>query len=246
MSKIMLHGIHAVQTAIQNDTAHVVCIYTSTESTNPRLLKLLEEARSLAVNIIKADDKALERLSKTHNHQHIVAEYQQAESYTEKDLLTIIGNLNKPALLLVLDGVTDPHNLGACLRTAEAAAVDAVIVPKDNSVGLTPTVRKVASGAADLVPLVKVTNLSRTLQTLKKEGVWIMGTSDKAKINYFQQDFTAPMALVMGAEGAGMRRLTEKQCDVLLSLPMAGKISSLNISVATGVCLYEANRQRQK
>lgn len=246
MSKTMLHGIHAVQTAVQNDTANVTCVYTSTETPSPRLTKLLDEVKSLKVKIISVDDKKLEQLSKTHNHQHIVAEYLQAESYTEKDLLNIVGNLEKPALLLVLDGVTDPHNLGACLRTAEAAAVDAVIVPKDNSVGLTPTVRKVASGAADLVPLVKVTNLSRTLQTLKKEGVWIMGTSDKAAVNYFQQDFTAPMALVMGAEGAGMRRLTEKQCDILLSLPMAGKISSLNISVATGICLYEANRQRAK
>lgn len=242
----MLHGIHAVQTAIQNDVANVSCVYTSTDNPSSRLTKLLDEIKSSKVKLVSVNTGELEHLSKTQHHQHIVAEYHQAESYTEKDLLQLVDNLDKPALLLVLDGVTDPHNLGACLRTAEAAGVNAVIVPKDNSVGLTPTVRKVASGAADLVPLVKVTNLSRTLKTLKQKGVWVMGTSDKAQGNYFQQDFTVSMALVMGAEGAGMRRLTEKQCDLLLSLPMAGKISSLNISVATGICLYEANRQRTK
>lgn len=244
MSKTMLHGIHAVQTAIQNDAANVSCVYTNTDSPSSRLVKLIDEIKLSKIQLLRVDTTELERLSKTHNHQHIVAEYHQAESYTEKDLLQIVDNLDKPALLLVLDGVTDPHNLGACLRTAEAAGVNAVIVPKDNSVGLTPTVRKVASGAADLVPLVTVTNLSRTLKTLKQKGIWVMGTSDKAQGNYFQQDFTSPMALVMGAEGKGMRRLTEKHCDILLSLPMAGKISSLNISVATGICLYEANRQR--
>ena len=146
----------------------------------------------------------------------------------------------------MLDGVTDPHNLGACLRTAEGAGVHAVITPKDNAVGLTPAARKVASGAAETIPFIQVTNLVRTIEKLKKVGIWFIGTSDKATGDLYTYDFKTPSAIVMGAEGKGLRRLTEEHCDTLISIPMAGQVSSLNVSVATGVCLYEVVRQRQK
>ncbi len=245
MSHTTIHGIHAVQTAIENDASNIIQLWADLQPSNKRLADVVAIAKRSGVRVNQANAKQLENLAKTNRHQHIVAEYQIPDAYTENDLFDLLTKLDEAPLLLILDGVTDPHNLGACLRTSEAVGVHAVIIPKDNSVGITPTVRKVASGAAELVPLVQVTNLARTLESLKDAGVWIMGTSDKAKSDVFQQDFTGPMALVMGAEGKGIRRLTEKHCDLLLSLPMAGKISSLNISVATGVCLYEAVRQRQ-
>jgi 23S rRNA (guanosine2251-2'-O)-methyltransferase len=150
-----------------------------------------------------------------------------------------------PALLLVLDGVTDPHNLGACLRTADAAGAQAVIVPKDKSATLNATVRKVACGAAEVIPLVAVTNLARTLEKLQKKGLWVVGTAGEAEQMIYQLDMTGPTVLVMGAEGKGMRRLTREHCDYLAKLPMGGSVSSLNVSVATGVCLFEAVRQRR-
>jgi 23S rRNA (guanosine2251-2'-O)-methyltransferase len=182
----------------------------------------------------------------------VVAEYNAPANYNEDDLLALLESnetqkqtKEQTPLLLVLDGITDPHNLGACLRTAEGAGVVAVIAPKDNAVGLTPAARKVASGAAETVPFVQVTNLVRTIEKLKKLGIWFIGTSDKATGDLYTQNFKAPTAIVMGAEGKGLRRLTEEHCDELISIPMAGKVSSLNVSVATGVCLYEVVRQRQ-
>ena len=245
MSKTTLHGIHAVQTAIEHDASHIICLWVDTQQRNKRLAQIIAHAKQAQIQVHHADSRQLEQLAKTNRHQHVVAEYKKLDSYSEADLFDLLTELEEPPLLLILDGVTDPHNLGACLRTAEASGVHAVIIPKDNSVGLTPTVRKVASGAAELIPLIQVTNLARTMAVLKDAGVWIMGTSDKADNDIFEQDFTGSMALVMGAEGVGIRRLTEKQCDYLLSIPMKGKISSLNISVATGVCLYEAVRQRK-
>ncbi len=245
MSKTTIHGIHAVLTAIENDAANILALWADTQQPNKRLSQLLSSAKKVGLKVRHADSRQLEKLAKSNKHQHIVAEYQMPDAYSENDLFDLLTNLDEPPLLLILDGVTDPHNLGACLRTSEAAGVHAVIIPRDNSVGLTPTVRKVASGAAELVPLIQVTNLARTLESLKDAGVWIMGTSDKAEGDVFEQNFTGSMALVMGAEGTGIRRLTEKHCDYLLNLPMAGKISSLNISVATGICLYEAVRQRR-
>ncbi len=239
-----IHGIHAVQTALENDAVNILQVWANMQHSHKRLNDIFTLARKAGIKVQAVDAEQLHKLSKTHKHQNIVARYQMPQTLSEADLEDLLVTLQEPALLLVLDGVTDPHNLGACLRTAEAAGVHAVIIPKDKSVGLTPTVRKVASGAAELVPLIQVTNLSRTLESLKAAGVWVMGTSDKASSDVFAQDFTLPMALVMGAEGTGIRRLTEKQCDFLLRLPMAGKISSLNISVATGICLYEAVRQR--
>jgi 23S rRNA (guanosine2251-2'-O)-methyltransferase len=163
----------------------------------------------------------------------------------EEDLEGLLDVLEEDPLLLILDGVQDPHNLGACLRTAEAAGVHAVIVPKDRAVGITPIVRKAAAGAAEIIPVVQVTNLARVLRLLKQRGVWLYGTSDQAQANLWQQDLRGPLALVMGGEGDGLRRLTAELCDHLVAIPMAGRIESLNVSVATGVCLYEIRRQRQ-
>ncbi len=158
----------------------------------------------------------------------------------------LLDRLDVPPLLLVLDGVTDPHNLGACLRTADAAGVHAVIIPKDKSATLNSTVRKVACGAAEVVPLVAVTNLARALEKLRQKGLWVVGTAGDAEQTLYQQDMTGPLIVVMGAEGTGMRRLTREHCDFLVNLPMQGSVSSLNVSVATGVCLFEAQRQRMQ
>ncbi len=244
MSKATLHGIHAVTSAIKHGVADISQLWADTHSSNKRLLQTLSKAKKAGLKIQHADSKQLDKLAGTNKHQGIVANYASSQRYSENDLDDLLVKLDKTALLLVLDGVTDPHNLGACLRTAEAAGVQAVITTKDKAAGLTAVSRKVASGAAEVVPLIQVTNLSRTLEVLKSAGIWIMGTSDSAKGDIYAQDFTLPIALVMGAEGKGMRRLTEEHCDMTASLPMAGEVSSLNISVATGVCLFEAVRQR--
>jgi 23S rRNA (guanosine2251-2'-O)-methyltransferase len=179
-------------------------------------------------------------------HQGVVASIQEASSrhWDEKALWALLDELPGPALLLVLDGVTDPHNLGACLRSADAAGVHAVIVPRDKSADLTPVSRKVACGAAEVVPFVRVTNLARTLEALKERGIWLYGAAGEAEKTIYDSDLAGPLALVMGAEGAGLRRLTRECCDYLVKLPMAGSVSSLNVSVATGVCLFEVVRQR--
>jgi 23S rRNA (guanosine2251-2'-O)-methyltransferase len=177
-------------------------------------------------------------------HQGVMALCSPGETYDESFLLKLAEEKGRDAFFLMLDGVTDPHNLGACLRAADGAGVQAVIVPKDNSVGLTPVVSKVACGAAETMPLVMVTNLTRTLEKLQQQGAWVVGTTGEAEQLIYDIDLTGPMVLVMGAEGPGMRQLTQKQCDFLAKLPMAGEVSSLNVSVATGICLYEVVRQR--
>ncbi|MDP1757582.1 MAG: 23S rRNA (guanosine(2251)-2'-O)-methyltransferase RlmB, partial [Pseudohongiella sp.] len=180
-------------------------------------------------------------------HQGVAALCQYRDTVKDEAFLTkLLDNLDHPPLILVLDEVTDPHNLGACLRTADAAGADAVIVPKDNSATMNMTVRKVASGAAEKVNLVAVTNLARTLAALQQRGIWISGTAGEADHSLYQADLTGPVAIVMGSEGKGLRRLTREHCDYLISIPMAGVVSSLNVSVAAGVCLFEAVRQRQK
>ena len=193
---------------------------------------------------------AIEELSKQEmdqrfdgNHQGVAASA-DSRLRSEKDLQSILAALDHEPLLLVLDGVTDPHNLGACLRTADAAGVDAVIVPKDKSAPLNATVRKVASGAAETVNFITVTNLARCLKSLQQRGIWVVGTADESEKSIYEQDLTGAIALVMGSEGSGLRRLTRDSCDFLVSIPMAGELSSLNVSVAAGVCLYEARRQK--
>jgi 23S rRNA (guanosine2251-2'-O)-methyltransferase len=178
-------------------------------------------------------------------HQGVIALCEEGQTHDEAFLLESMEKQGNKALFLVLDGVTDPHNLGACLRSADGAGVHAVVVPKDNSVGLTPVVQKVACGAAESVPLVMVTNLTRTLEKLQQAGAWVVGAAGEAEQFIYDIDLTGPLVLVMGAEGKGIRQLTRKQCDYLAKLPMAGEVSSLNVSVATGVCLFEIVRQRR-
>lgn len=179
---------------------------------------------------------------RTHKHTDFTARVNILDS---DDLMELVEKLEVPPLLLILDDITDPHNLGACLRTAEAAGVHAVIVPKDRSVSLTDTSRRIACGAAEIVPFVRVTNLARTMTQLQDAGIWLVGTADEAEANLYLANLTGPLALVMGSEGSGLRRLTREHCDFLVRIPMAGSVESLNVSVATGVCLYEAVRQRQ-
>lgn len=180
------------------------------------------------------------------NHQGVIAFVQPSKGVDENELYQLLEGLSEAPLLMVLDGVTDPHNLGACLRSANAAGVHAVIVPKDNSAGLNEVVRKVACGAAELTPLVTVTNLARTLKKLQDLGLWVVGTTGDSQVAIYDAPLTGPLVIVMGAEGCGMRRLTRELCDHLAYIPMAGGVSSLNVSVAAGVCLFEAVRQRQR
>ncbi len=246
--KTLITGIHAVESALKNDADNIIQVWIAENKRNQRVKELINHAQKRGLISHRADMASLDKLAKTRQHQGVVAEYNAPASYTEDDLINILDNIDSsvtPPLLLVLDGVTDPHNLGACLRTAEGAGVHAVIAPKDNAVGLTPAARKVASGAAETVPFIQVTNLVRTIEKLKQLGIWFIGTSDQADGDLYTYDFKTPSAIVMGAEGKGLRRLTEEHCDTLVSIPMAGQVSSLNVSVATGVCLYEVVRQRQ-
>lgn len=247
MAKSLIYGIHAIQTALEHDPHNIRNVWVDTSKQNKRLDTLIALAKKSGISIQTSKSKQLDRMANNTRHQGIVAEYNLQQSYHEDDLFNLIEKLQvqeqKP-LILVLDGVTDPHNLGACMRTAEGAGAHAVVIPKDNSVGLTPTVRKVASGAAELIPLIPVTNIARTLDQLKQLGLWAVATSDKADATLFETDLDIPLVLIMGAEGKGIRPLTEKHSDILVKLPMMGQVSSLNVSVATGICLYEAVRQR--
>jgi len=241
------YGIHAVRVLLVRAPQRVRQVWLSTSrETVTRLQELRLLAGKAGVSIAEADDAQLERLAGGERHQGVAAELvpraDDPETLLEEALESFAG---AAPLLLVLDGVTDPHNLGACLRSADAAGVAAVIVPRDRAVGLTPVVRKVAAGAAETVPLVQVVNLARTLRELKERGVWLVGTTDEAPRTLYDVDLRGPTALVLGAEGEGMRRLTREACDELVSIPMAGAVESLNVSVATGVALYEAVRQRR-
>lgn len=210
-----------------------------------RIQEILDIAKQRKVLCKRVSVDSLNRQLPNVKHQGIAAVTRVTPVKDEPTLRNIIDNLEGPAFLLILDGVQDPHNLGACLRTADAAGVHAVIAPKDKSCSLTPAVRKVAAGAADTVPFIQVTNLGRCLKDLKQQGIWLTGTEAEADSELYQADLSGPLALVMGAEGKGLRRLTREYCDSLVRLPMAGQVSSLNVSVATGVVLYEALRQRQ-
>lgn len=238
-------GIQAVIAALRANPGGVRCVYLNQASGNQRLkdVMLLAGDAGVAVHCVARDD--LDRMAGAGRHQDVVAELEARAALREDDLFALLDAIEGAPLLLVLDGVQDPHNLGACLRTAEAAGVHAVIVPKDRAVSLTPVVRKASAGASELVPLVQVTNLARVLRELKQRGIWLCGTTDTAETGLWQQDLSGPLALVMGSEGEGMRRLTSELCDFLVAIPMAGSIESLNVSVATGVCLYEIQRQRQ-
>lgn len=236
-------GLHAVMSVLNNNPRSITRLVLSDSRKDKRLVEIETRAQEQGVSIERVAPKALQKLLGDVRHQGVAAEFKAREVMSEPELLKLVMSTDKP-LLLIVDGVTDPHNLGALLRTADAAGVDAVIVPRSGSAGLTPVVRKVASGAAETMAFCPVANLARTLGELKELGVWIYGTSDTAEGDYTGVDYKGPVAIAMGAEGKGLRRLTQQACDGLISIPMAGSVSSLNVSVAAGVCLFEVVRQR--
>lgn len=239
-----IYGVHAVEALLRHHPKRVKQLWLAAGRQDPRVQVLVDLAGQQRIAVGQKDRCELDEWAEG-VHQGVVAEVSPSQVWGENMLDELLDRATTPPLLLVLDGVTDPHNLGACMRTADAAGAHAVIVPKDKSATLNATVRKVACGAAEVIPLVAVTNLARTLEKLQQRGLWIVGTAGEAEQELYQQDMTGPTVLVMGAEGKGMRRLTREHCDYLVKLPMAGSVSSLNVSVATGVCLFEAVRQRQ-
>ncbi len=243
MSEI-IYGIHAVKALLDSDPQRFLDVYILKGRDDRRLHALAAELEAAGIVIQVANRQWLDEKVEGAVHQGIVARVQEGRQLQEQDLAGLLQQHAAP-FLLVLDGVTDPHNLGACLRSADAAGVHGVIVPRDRSAPLSAIAKKVASGAAQTVPLIRVTNLARTLRLLQEHNVWIVGTAGEADHDLYQSKLTGPLALVMGSEGEGMRRLTREHCDELISIPMAGSVSSLNVSVATGVCLFEAVRQRQ-
>ncbi|OYT84895.1 MAG: 23S rRNA (guanosine(2251)-2'-O)-methyltransferase RlmB [Burkholderiales bacterium PBB6] len=245
MSTRVLYGFHAVTVRLKTAPESIIEIHIDATRRDARMRQFAERARDAGMKIIDSDDERLGKLSGGPRHQGVVARVNALKQHHSLDeLLEGVEARQIAPLVLVLDGVTDPHNLGACLRVADGAGAHAVVAPKDHAVGLNATVAKVASGAAETVPYLMVTNLARSLTEMKERGIRIIGTSDDAEQTLYDVDLSGPVALVLGAEGAGMRQLTRKTCDELISIPMAGAVESLNVSVAAGVCLYEALRQR--
>ena len=239
-------GLHAVAALLEHEPGRVTRLWVLASRKDARLNRLVELARKRGVPINESTRVELDGLAEGARHQGVVAAYAgESAPLGEADLERLLDAVQEgPALVLVLDGVQDPHNLGACLRTADAAGAHAVVAPRDRAVGLTPAVLKVASGAAESVPFVQVTNLARTLRALKDRGLKVVGAAGEAEQSVFAADLSGPLALVMGGEGGGLRRLTREQCDALVRIPMAGAVESLNVSVAAAVCLYEVVRQR--
>ena len=244
MSTELLIGIHSIEAALNHDAGNIVELYVESGQQNARVRELAERARDLGIKPHARDRAALDRMTGGARHQGVAARYRTPPPRSESELPALIEAAGREALFLVLDGVTDPHNLGACLRSAEAAGVTAVIAPKDKAVGITPTVRRASAGAADRVPFFAATNLSRSLRTLKEAGVWLTGFAGEGGQPLYTLDFQGPVAIVMGSEGEGLRRLTRESCDFLASIPMRGSVESLNVSVATGIALFEVLRQR--
>ena len=245
MSTKVLFGFHAITIRLKTAPQSVIEIHVDTSRRDQRMRQFAERATAAGAKLVDSTDTQLQKMCGTHRHQGVVARVQPvALSHSLDDTLDELDSVGGNPLLLVLDGITDPHNLGACLRVADGAGANAVIAPKDHAVGVNATVSKVASGAAETVPYFMVTNLARTLNELKDRNIRVIGTSDTATKSIYDIDLSGPVALVLGAEGAGMRQLTSKTCDELVSIPMRGAVESLNVSVASGVCLYEALRQR--
>ncbi len=243
MSSKVLFGFHAVTVRLKVAPASIGEIHIDATRRDARMRQFVERCREAGARIVDSDDQRLTQLAGNTRHQGVVARVTAlAQQHSLDELLDGIA---APPLLLVLDGVTDPHNLGACLRVADGAGAHAVIAPKDHAVGLNATVAKVASGAAETMPYLMVINLARTLNELKERDIRIVGTSDDAPRTLYDADLRGPVALVLGAEGPGLRQLTRKTCDELVAIPMAGAVESLNVSVAAGLCLYEAMRQRR-
>ena len=243
-SPSLLIGIHSVDSALSKAPQQLRLVMIADECRNPRVQEIAARARQAGIGVETVARATLDRKSEEQRHQDIIAEFEAGNVGSEKDLDALLDSIEGAPLVLVLDGVQDPHNLGACLRTAEAAGVNLVILPKDRSAGLTPVARRSASGAAEVLPIIFATNLARVLRRLKEKGIWLAGTTDAAGQELYASDLSGPLGLVMGSEGKGMRRLTSELCDFHLRIPMQGSVSSLNVSVATAVCLYEAVRQR--
>ena len=243
MSGEFIFGWHAVEAVLKREPERLQQVWIQTGRQDRRVKTITDGLDELGVRWKVVHRKELDD-KVAGVHQGVVAAVSESREWGEDDLMAMLATAEQPPFLLVLDGVTDPHNLGACMRTADAVGVQAVIVPKDKSATLTPVARKVACGAAETVPFVRVTNLARCLRALKDQGLWLIGTAGEADCTLHQANFTGPVALIMGAEGKGMRRLTREHCDTLINIPMLGHVDSLNVSVATGVCLYEALRQR--
>jgi len=244
MNVTKIFGIHSVQAAYDFSADKIKHIWVDNQRQDKRLLPLLKQLQGLSLNIEKADRKRLDKLTDGKNHQGIVAEVELPGVHSEEELKHIVTSMEGMPFFLVLDQVQDPHNLGACLRSADAAGVHGIIITKDNSATITPTVCKVASGAAETVPVYQVTNLARTLRWLKEQNIWIVGSTGDTEQSIFNADLKMPLAIVMGTEGTGMRRLTQEQCDFLVKIPMVGQVESLNVSVAAGIMIYETFKQR--
>lgn len=242
----ILFGFHAVQSRMRQQATSIKEILIDKERVDPRMQDLIKTAKREKVRVMEVDRARLDGIAgKNGRHQGVIARMSESP-VPYKDIHDILeSELDEPPFFLILDGVEDPHNLGACLRSADAMGVHAVIAPKDRAVGLNATVRKVASGAAETVPFIAVTNLSRTIKALKDAGVFVIGTTMDAPGNLFNTKLDGPIAIVLGAEGKGIRHLTAQNCDSLITIPMFGSVESMNVSVATGMCLYEIRRQRQ-
>ena len=243
MGSRILFGFHAVTARLRTHPTSVQGIYAASARNDARMRDLAARAKAAGIVVHTADDARLRELAGHARHQGVVALVDEAMPYVTLD--DVLEGLPEDALLVVLDGVTDPHNLGACLRNADAFGAHAVVVPKDRAVGVNATVAKAASGAADTVPVITVTNLARTLREIKQRNIWILG-ADAGGESLFEADVSGPIAWVLGAEGAGLRRLTREHCDRIVGIPLAGSVESLNVSVATGVCLYATRAARQR
>jgi 23S rRNA (guanosine2251-2'-O)-methyltransferase len=242
MSEIV-YGIHAVRALLQKDAENIREAWIQKHIKNDQVQDLAQQLQLRHISLRYVPRKELDERCKG-NHQGIIVDYQTAQSLNENDLPALLADLQEPAFVLILDSIQDPHNLGACLRTANAAGVHAVIAPKNKSVGITATVRKVACGAAESTPFVQVTNLARTMEWLQGQGIWISGTDADAERTIYEGDYSGAVAIVIGSEGRGLRRLSREACDFLVTIPMYGDVESLNASVATAICLYEVRRQR--
>jgi 23S rRNA (guanosine2251-2'-O)-methyltransferase len=242
----LVAGLHSVRTALKHGAGSLLEIWIEgARKQDRRVREVIVLARESGVPVRYVDREQLDALTVGSNHQGVAARTQVPAALDEKALEELLAGLDVAPFLLILDGVQDPHNLGACLRSADATGIHAVIAPKDRSVGLTPTACKVASGAAETIPFIQVTNLARTLKGLQSEhGIWLVGTAGEAGTSLYEADLKGPLGIVMGGEEKGMRRLTRESCDLLVKLPMAGVVESLNVSVAAGICLFEAVRQR--
>jgi 23S rRNA (guanosine2251-2'-O)-methyltransferase len=239
-----VYGLHAVNAVLQRSPERILELWMAQPRDDDRTCSLREHAETVGIRAQVISTEALAKLVGDVNHQGAAASVRPLKPWDERDLLQSLASAPGDVLLLVLDGVTDPHNLGACLRTAEAAGAHALVIPKDRAAGVDGVVRKVAAGAAEFMPVAAVTNLARALDALKEQGIWVVGTDGHADKTLYRADLKRPLALVLGAEGGGLRRLTRERCDFMVRIPMVGQIESLNVSVAAGICLFEARRQR--